>query len=300
MFEKMSGTRIAQIFCGKDRFDVVDAKAPKCFLNGIDVIGAKAGGLERFSSIVGMLVTSACVAPKTEVVVKRNPSFSDFLSGLVDTLTKSDQVKVNVLEMKPDENSDNTPKEASFDIRSLDEFREGLKTYANCFDDTVNLSGVLLKTKLPRSITGFKELHRILSDTKTASEELSTKREQYEIASEQLDNRISQIIIAVVNNLDGPKRANILKTAVAKVLDNFFTVKRLSAETFSSFNPLYNVDKAFKKYTEYPATWYFEPSVFYNFTEKYKDASDHMIDLARAEASIIRPLHFWKIKVTGE
>jgi hypothetical protein len=294
MFEK-----IAQVFCGEDRFDIVDEKAPKCFFNGIDVIGVRAHDAGMFPSIVGMLVVSACTVPETEVKIKKNPSYADFLRGLVDTLTKSDQVKIQVLDSKPDETVDNKPKESRFNVQSLDDFRDKLKTYASCFDDTVALAGVLLKTKLPKTIHGFNELNKILIKTKTATENLSSVKEQYEIASEQMDNKIGQVMVAVANRMNGPSGKKILRSAIAQVINNFDTVKRVSSEMLCSFNPLYNVNQVFKKYTGYPATWYFDPSVFYSFTERYKDASDNLIDMARAESAIIRPLQLWKNRFTG-
>ena len=187
--------------------------------------------------------------------------------------------------------TDNKPVEAKFSLHELDEFRDNLKVYASCFEDILSLTDVLLKMKLPKNVRGFKELTKIITTTKTATEEMMTNKEQYEIVAEQLDGKIGQVILLIKRNGSIGK---LLRPAIDQVINNFGSMKKYSTEILYAFNPLYNVDHMFKKYTEYPATWYFEPSVFYNFTERYKDASDHLIEMAHIESSIIRPLHDWQ------
>ena len=92
MFEKISGTRIAQIFCGAG--NCFHITADSCFLNGVDLV--KIPDKNQFASIVSMLITSACTVPQTDIKVKKNPSYSDALKGLLDNLSKSDQVKIQV------------------------------------------------------------------------------------------------------------------------------------------------------------------------------------------------------------
>ena len=93
MFKKMAGTRIAQIVCDRDVFDVTNHS---CFLNGVDVIDSKDDGY--FGALVGNLVLSACHTPNMEIKVKHHSSSKKFADELVDTLSKSDQAKVKVLE----------------------------------------------------------------------------------------------------------------------------------------------------------------------------------------------------------
>jgi hypothetical protein len=279
--------KIAQIFCGPDRFDIVGENT--CSLNGVPITGEKIAS-ELFPSIVGTLILSTCNAPENEIKIKKGPTHQDFLKGLIDTLSKSDQVKIQVLDAKPDELVNNKPIEA-FTIKAIDEFRDKIKMYASCFDDTLSLTEVLLKTKLPKSIHGFKEIDNIFIKTKNAAENIVQNMEKHDIVTEQLDTKIGQVLLVLSNNMTGPSGRKILKSASNQVVENFNSMKKTYFNMICSFNSLYNVNQVFKKYTGYPATWYFDPSVFYSFTERYKDSSDHLIDMTRAEASLINPIY---------
>jgi hypothetical protein len=280
-------THIGQVFLGSDRFDVLGTKPTYCYFNGVHI--ANTSDLDTFGPIVGMFILSACGAPETKIQVKGNPSYADFLKDMIDTITKSDQAKVFVLETKPDEITDNKPIEASdkLTMQSLDDYRESIKQVAECFDDTLRLANAILKTKLPHSAHGFKELDRTLARAKLATSELAVKEELCEIASEQIGTRIGQLIMALENKTRYPK---IIAAAVNQTNRHFGTIKTSLSECLCSLHPLYDINSIFKKYTGYPATWFYDPTTYYSFSERFKDASDHLIELARSENSILKPL----------
>lgn len=291
-------TRIAQIHCdGNDSFDVVTSdKQGQCFFNTVEILETK--DLECFAPVVGVLVASACHFPNPKIDIKSNPSYADFLREMIDTISKSDQAKIRVLEEKPDEMTDNKPKEAKFEAKNLDGFRDSVKDLYNCIDNTLSLSNVLLKTKLPRNVYSFKILDRILSRLKTASYELNENKNYCEVASEQIGIKIGQVMAAVsANKIEDTIVRTTVKNAVDQVVSKFIDMKKSLASLLLDYYNLYAIDKTFKKYTGYPATWYFDPSVYYNFTESYKDVSDNLIETTRIESSVLGPMRNWQTKL---
>jgi hypothetical protein len=239
-------------------------------------------------------LASSCRVPNAKIAVKCNPSYSDFLKDFIETVSKSDQVKVQVLDAKPDEITDNKPKEASFNFSSLEGYRDSIKSYYDCFDNALKLSDILLKTKLPKNIHSFKDIEATLTKSKTASLDLTKRRENYELITEQTGHHVGHIIVAINSRRwNDAAVQKIIQASVNHVSANFMTMKKLLASFITSQYSLYDIDKNFKKYTGYPATWFFDPSVFYNFKESYKDVSDSLVEAVKAEASVVRPLYAW-------
>jgi hypothetical protein len=291
-------TKIAQIQCDDgDCFEVVTVdKQARCNFNKIPVIETK--DLGCLAPVIGVLITSACHVPDSKIRIKGNPSYADFLREMLDTISKSDQAKIRVLEEKPDEITDNKPKEAKFEAKDLDGFRNNVKELYGCLDNTLSLSNVLLKTKLPKNVYSFKILDKTISRLKIASHELDEGKNFCEVASEQIDIKIGQILAAVSSNKleDGLVRSTV-KSAVEHMTSKFLSMKKCLASMIIDYYNLYAIDKTFKKHTGYPATWYFDPSAYYNFTESYKDASDNLIEATRLEASVLRPMQEWQTKL---
>jgi len=296
---KDTGVKIAHINCGRDSFEVVlDDKHARCFMNGISMADSK--DLAGFAPVVGMMVISSSHIPNSMVAIKGDKNYSDFLKNLIDTVQKSDQVKMKVLEDKPDEKDNQKPKQAQLDSRGIESFKDTIKTACECFNDVLDLSDVLLKTKLSKTVMSFKDLSNILNKVKTASMELSKSKDQCDLIVEKTGLHVGRVLLARENNLNDINVKRTVQESVDHIVADFLSSKRLLASLITSHYPLFDINPTFKKYTDYPATWYFDPSVYYSFSERYKDASDNLIDLVRVEASTIRPLYDWKIKVTGE
>ena len=292
--------KIAQVNCGRDIFDVtIHEKQAHCYLNHVPILNSK--DIDSFSPIVGLLVASACRTPNVKISAKSHPSYADFLKGMIDTVQKSDQVKIQVLEEKPDEITDNKPKEAKFDSSKLEGFRDTVKSYYDCFNNALSLADILLKTKLPKSVHSFKEIEKNLEKVRTASYELNQNKDNYELASEHTGNKVGQIMTAIGSNrLEDTQVKRLVQAAVSHVVNDFTMMKRLLGSLITSHYPLYDMDRTFKKHLGYPATWFYDPAAYYSFTERYKDASDGLIDVVRSEASVVRPLFAWHIKVIGD
>lgn len=296
----MEEEKLIQIHCGSDIFDIIkDDKYARCYLNKTAVLRVKASELNSFGPILGTLIVSAC-GPDTKIKIKKNPGYGNLLGDVLKTVSDSNQAKIMVLEEKPDETTDNKPPEYFVSASSLENYRDSLKTHYNCFEEVLSLSDVLSKTKLPKSALVFKDIEKVMAKTKLSLTELSANKESLEIATEHTGTRIGQVITALDKKVVCSNLKNTLNFSVNHIAADFMNMKRLLASLLVSHYPLYSMDNVFKKNTGYPATWFFDPSVFYNFTEQYKNASDNLIDMVREEASIVRPLYSWKSKVTGE
>ena len=213
---------------------------------------------------------------------------NDLVKDIIDTVNKSEQEKIKVLESKPDEMTENSPLEAKLQVGALNKYQSNLKLYSETFDDALSLSEVLLKTNLPKTMWGAKELKASLSKMKTASVNLLTHREAFEAAAEQTDLKLGQIIPCL---LDRKMSNRHVEESIDHVITSFRTMKSLMASFMQSFHGLYASDTLFKKHTGYPATWFYDPSVFFNFKERYADISDNLILASRDESSVIRPLY---------
>jgi hypothetical protein len=292
MVAKEAGIKVAQILCDQDTFDVIaDDKYVRCFMNGIPVIASKDIG--SFAPVVAMTVMSSLKVPNTFLSIKSSQAFADFLKGILDTVSKSDQVKVQVLDEKPDEIADQKPKQAELLNENLDGFKNNVKTTFNCFNDVLSLSDILLKTKLPKNVLAFKDLNNTLSKVRSATMELEKSKDLCDLMVERIGIHTGRVILARENNLNDPNVKRTVQESVDYMAADFMAMKKLLASLVLSHYPLYDINPTFKKYTDYPATWFFDPSVFYNFSERYKDASDNLIDIVRAEASVINPLYAW-------
>ncbi|MBE3085417.1 MAG: hypothetical protein IMZ64_04295, partial [Bacteroidetes bacterium] len=240
---------------------------------------------------VGMIAMSSLKVSSALIKIRAGKNYADFLKGILDTVSKSDQVRVKVLEEKPDEIADQKPKQGSLSMGSLEEFKDEIKTTSDCFFDVLALSEILLKTKLPKNVLSFKELNNVLTKVKIASKGLSENKEHCDLIVERIGTNVGRILIARKNNLNNSTVRKTVHGSVDYVIADFMALKKIMATLVTTHYPLYDVNPMFKKYTDYPATWFFDPSVFYNFSERYKDASDNLINLVRAEASVIKPLY---------
>jgi hypothetical protein len=295
LFEYLTVPPVIKISCVNDRFDIIKDKFFHCFFNGNAVLSSKSTD-EYFGSVVGMLVRSSIQVPNAPIVIKAENTFSDQIKSIIDMINKSKQEKINVLEEKPDELMENKPSEYPMRAESINKYQENLKSFTETYEDAVNLSEVLLKTSFPKTMWGAKELNGCLSKMKTASAELVSNIEIFETAAEQTDFRMNHLVPCLSGKISSHKRA---EDSINHIVTNFLTMKRMMASYLQSFHRLYASDQLFKKYTGYPATWFFDPSVFFNFMERYEDVSDNLIEASRAESAVIRPLYAWKIKVMG-
>jgi hypothetical protein len=283
------GVKIAQITCGHDVLDVmVDDKYARCFMNGISVMASK--DLNIFAPVVGMVAISSSRIPNALIMVEAGESYSDFLKGILDTVSKSDQVKVKVLKEKPDEIADQKPKQAFLSKGILEDFKNVISRANECLFDVLSLSNILMKTKLPRNVLSFKDLNGTLNRVKMAVNNLLENKDQCELMIERTGTNVGRVLIAMENNLNNYKIKKSVQESVDHITADFLAFKKVLATLILSQYPLYDINPIFKKYTDYPATWFFDPSVFYNFSERYKDASDTLVNVVRAEASVIRPL----------
>jgi len=193
-FEYAPGKIALKVSSGKDRFEVSKDKMMRCFFNRNTILDAKIND-DTFGPIVGLLVRSSIQRPNTEILIKAEKSFADFVKTIIDTVNKSKQEKIQILEEKPDEMTENGPSEypQALCAENIEMYREQLKNFSETFEDAIESSNVLLKTSFPKTMWGAKELKGSLSKMRTASYEISNGKETFEGAAEQSDIRLSHI-----------------------------------------------------------------------------------------------------------
>jgi|GEM_PF-6873984 hypothetical protein len=279
---------ISNINCDMGKFVIGSEDSNvSCFFNGSKVLSCSLEDLSSIVPIIGVLVSSACNKPDSEIKIIADSTNSDFIKDIQDTIGDSESMKIKVLKSKPDEIEDNKPVEARISHDQLDNYNTSIKNCADSVNDTLDLLKILSKTKLPKSILSSTELNNKIENMKTSS---LTNVSDYSILSEQTAKDIYTLKIINKQRIASTLKKKIMFRTSHQIIKNYNDLKTVTATLLRTYYPMYNINSSFKQYTGYPATWYYDPSVFYNFVERYKDASDNLIELTKYDNSIIAPL----------
>lgn len=292
MFSKVSGVKIAKISCENDTLYLTQEKGFKCFINGSIILNSK--DLKEIVPVTDLLIDSLCRRKNAAACVKMNPSYMDALNGILNTVSKSDQVKIQILKSKPDEIQENKP--VLFKSGVLEDYRNNIKAFHSCISQTLENSDVFLNTQVPSTMWGSEEINKVRAKIKRASDRID--REELDIAAEQSDMKLSALGHIIERRQTQPK--SFISGAVNHVVNDFLTFKKVMSSILMKFQDLYRLNAISKKATGYPITWIFDPTVYYNFIEGYEDMSDHLVEAARAHNNVIAPLYSWKIKIIGD
>jgi hypothetical protein len=277
---------IASIRCGCNVFTIKSGKTLQCALDGQEILTAKLDD-QSFFPVVAIMVNSL-VKPKSEISIKTAKGMSDFIKPLVDQIEKSDKAKSKLLETKPDEMAENKGIDSKLNKEALDKYQENIKVYAGTYDEALSLSEVLLKTNLPKTMWGAKELKSSITHMRTASVDVINSREKFEIASEHSDVRVGNVSSILFDKRASNKK--YVEESITSITNDFESMKNMMASFLINNYNLYNSDQLFKKCAGYPASWFFDPSVFLSFREKFEDIAEHIIEASKTESTVIRPL----------
>jgi len=194
---------IGQVRIGSDCIRIARSNHSfHAFLNGPMIMESKSEKefVSKTFPILAMIVGNLCKEPKggseSVLIYKKFGSYAGMLNDFIQELKKNlENTETTVLELKPDEMSENTPAEVK--IAGNSDIYYGLNSYKKdlgIFSDTVSsaksLSGVLLRTKFPKSMWGGKEVQGVLTGVKTGMEKLSGKMEDFEASLERSDEDI--------------------------------------------------------------------------------------------------------------
>lgn len=215
------------------------------------------------------------------------------LSKLIETVSNNlKPAGVFVLEMKPDEITDNKPVQAS-----TENFLDKLKTYYDClskFGETIDKvhhnSCVLLKTNLDRTVWGSKIIMPVFSAMKTAMDGVAEDLPVIEGSVEQSRNNLNKLY-----NIFSRKLAIETKQINGEVIKDFTVIKSFMSKLAQIMHPMYTIDSNFRSATEYPATWFLDGGIYMPFMYDYENLLNHVVKTADIEIEVMEPLLIRKI-----
>lgn len=225
--------------------------------------------------------------PTTDIK-KDNKMVSDAMKFVKQNLKPSE---IFVLQIVPDEIQDQLPKEASRSdfLQKLEWYKKALKSFENNVGIVHESSEVLLKTNLAKEMWGSKNVMEIISGTKEAMIDLP--HENMDVCFEKSEKEASYIQAAFSRRLANDQ----VKEATGKLIEDFSFLKSYMSRLAINLQSLYTIDKDFKKHVGYPATWFFNPTTYLNFTDGYENLVGHLVKTAALETEIFEPLLLWKM-----
>jgi len=221
---------------------------------------------------------------------KDNQLISDTMKGISENLKPAEIV---VLQVVPDEVAGQGCREATLKsaMGSLEDYKKVLNIFNENILNAKEASEVLLRTQVPKTMWGGKEMNSIIGAIKDEMDDLSGAFNQLDACIEHSDNCVRRLQASV--NMKVPVEQK--KLAVDKILENFSFLKTLMSKMASNLTPLYSIDKDFQSRVGYPAIWFFTPSTFMDFTYEYDNLINHVIKSASIESDIMEPLLVSKI-----
>ena len=233
-----------------------------------------------------------------------NKNYTEMLNGMLKAISENLRpVELFVLKMKPDEIQDNTKidKAASFTDReamivNMNNYCLNLKRFGENLTNLRNTSEVLLRTDLDKGIWGSKEVMAVLNDVKVEIKSLEDDFEVIEGCLEHSDKYACNLRTIISQNISTHHTRDI----IGNITENFSQLKSFKSVLAQVLLPLYKIDASFKSHVGYPATWFFNSSIFHDFLFEYESLIDNMVKCASLESKTIETLLVWKIKLTGE
>jgi len=247
--------------------------------------------------IIALIVNSLKRTAQTDAL-RWKPLDKNYTSLIDQTLKaindNSAPVKLFVLESKPDENQDNfSPVEASGNgmDRGLEEYKSSLKKFGETIEAVTHGAGILLRTNLEKNMWGSKEVMAMLSSIKVNMAVVGEESEVIENCIERSDRQASFIQKA----LRSKKESDQTKEVIGKTIRNFSLIKSFMSGLVQASQNLYSIDNLFKSKIGYPATWFFNGSIYNDYMLDHENLVDHLIKSASLEAKVIEPLLLWKL-----
>jgi len=303
---KGPGEILAHLQVGSDCINI--SKVGKYFnalLNNRTIISARTEKdfIKKASPVLSHIVNKVCVNAKTDSLrwkrVEHN--YTKMIDNVLEDIEKDGKpAKVFVLEVKPDQIQDNrtTGYQASSKgniVHKLDEYRFHLKKFGETIENLNQTSGVLLRTDLDKNMWGSKKVMDIISDVKYDTDLLARDYKKMDCCLERSEDNAQKMQIIA------KRRAPVIqaKKIAGNVIENFALMKSFMSELAQVLHRLYIIDGTFKSCVGYPATWFFDGSIFMDFMFEYENLIGHLIKSASLETDTIEPLLVWKIKLTG-
>lgn len=263
--------------------------------------------LNKASPILSMVMSNLIPTDEVIRISARKSQDNDLMEAVLDSIQRNkDNAKVFVLEMKPDEITENKPKQVQAYSRlqtvgSMSQYAQDLRNFTDAMTETRHMSEILLRTNLPSTMWGGKEVGNILSSVKSDMEMMDSDLNRFEIITENSIRGCEYIISAMKSGLSEKSIEKIgLNKVAGKMTNNFYQIKGTLSKLAQTLHGLFNIDRMFKKHTGYPTTWFFDSSIFYDFMYGFENVVNSLVRAIAIEKGIIEPLFVWKVKSTGE
>ena len=232
------------------------------------------------------------------VNIKSGPEYRQMLDALIKNIKDNlGDAEVLVLQEVPDEMHGNSSAELQASYDKLSGYCGDLGVFKETIENASHLSEVLLKTSLPKTMWGGKEVGVVLHEVKTAMDHMRPIMEEIEACVEQSENGIG--ILQSIGKTASKEQLRFKKETAGRVIEHFSTLKTVTSGLVQALQKLYGIDSTFKKSTGYPATWFFNSSIFFDFMYEFDNLVDNLIKMTKIESGTIEPLLIWKVK-TGE
>lgn len=253
---------------------------------------------KRSVPVLSMVISQMSKEVPMEIVKKVSPQKNVF-DFLLDTIKDNQKGTEMVMrDMVPDEISENSPREMKASenlVKGVVSYKEYLRGVSSSVAEMMDLGKILLRTHIMPTVWGSKQIMASLNESRTGLGTLSSDLGGLEAIMEGSEKRAS-IVAASLNN---PVQKAKLPQIIEPIISGFFNMKHILSSMTESFYPLYSIDGVCKKHAGYPATWFFDSSIFYDFGFNYDNLVKNLIKTAHMESNVIVPLFAWKVSSIG-
>jgi len=276
--------------------------------NGQDFIGLHIDGRSFYSTVNGCRVTESntrrkfmdhavpVVALAAVEICKQNPVLvwkTDRDQGAMDEIRKHldgkiDDAKVTVLTLPPDEQQDSGPREMKASVPNLQGYRDSLPDFAEPVNKCRELADGLLRTNIPKTMWGGKKIQGYLNGIRADLDGLQGDFDRFDATVEHSERNLH--MASAVNDR---KSSSVI---AGRLIEGFRDIKDTMSKTAQVTYRLFDADRTFKKEAGYPATWFFPPSVYYDFLYNFESLVKGIVKAASLEMSAIMPLFAWRVQ----
>jgi len=256
--------------------------------------------INRTSPVIASFLKTLCKQNNLkEIIVAKEKNYKEMLDIIIKDISDNlNGAEISVLKMVPDEMQENSPVEfRTANFKEMSKVCEALSSISENIENTKHIASILLRTNLPKDMWGGKEVTSVFHGAKNSMEEMADSLESVEGCIEQSDNFLRHL------SSFGEKIPNShipqVRAMVGNTLEHFATIKTVLSDLSQNLHGLYDIDSTFKRCTGYPATWFLNSSILYDFLFEFETLIEQLIKLARIEENTMGPLLVWKVQ-TGD
>jgi len=286
----LNGKLVGKISTGQDSIGLhVDGKSFYGTVNGsrITESNTRKCFMERALPVVAMATIEICKSSPVKVwrTSKDQGAMDEVLKQLDGKIEDS---KITVLTLPPDEQQDSGLREMKASSPDLNGYQKGLPDFTEPVGKCRDLADGLLRTNIPRTMWGGKKIQSFLNGIRSDLDEMKDDFERFEAAVEHSDKNLCMAL--------GRNDRRPVSIIAGRLIDEFRDIKEIMSKTAQVTHRLFDSDRVFKKEAGYPTTWFFPPSVYYDFLYNFEGLVKGIVKAASFETSTIMPLFAWRVQ----